>query len=442
MIDQKLLKEFAKKYDSKKENKAVESAIARVGILEASINNEAIKRHTFKFSNTTKKGDITNQNNSGRCWMFAALNTARVKTMEKYNLKTTEFSQSYTFFWDKLERSNYFLDAIIDTVKEKLDSRLIAHLLKNPLEDGGQWDMFSAILRKYGVVPKDHMPETLNSERSYQMNSNLTSMLRYFAYELRSEYANTKKIENLKNMKKKYLQIIYNVLVKSLGRIPEFVEFEYEDKDGKYHRLEKMTPQEFFKEVVGWNLDDKVSVINAPTEDKPYNKVYTVKYLGNVVEAKPIRHLNLPIGELKRMAIAAIKDKEPVWFGCDVGKMSNSKQGIMDHEMYNFEDTLGYMPNWTKAQRLDYGESLLTHAMVFTGVNLDDKGNPITWQVENSWGDKIGKNGVFSMSDKWFDEFAYQIMIDKKYLTNEQKEIYESAKLVELSPWDPIGALA
>ncbi|QSF13664.1 aminopeptidase C [Mycoplasma sp. Mirounga ES2805-ORL] len=442
MIDDKLIKKFMKKYNADKSNKAVEAAIAQVGLRQATLNRDAIKRHNFMFSDTTKKGDVTEQNSSGRCWMFAALNTARVDTMKKFNLKTTEFSQTYTFFWDKMERSNYFLNAIIETVNEKTDSRIIAHLLKSPLEDGGQWDMFSGILSKYGVVPKDHMPETYNSSNTFEMNSNLLSMLRFFAHELREEYKNSKDITKLEKMKEEYLYLIYNVLVKALGPVPEYVEYEYEDADGKYNRLPKMTPVEFFKTVVGWNLDDKVSVINAPTEDKPFNNVYTVKYLGNIVEAKPIKHLNVKIDVLKEAAIRSIKEGEPVWFGCDVGKMSFSKLGIMDHNMFNYKEALGYTPNWTKAQRLEYGESLLTHAMVFTGVNLDENGKPINWQVENSWGEKIGKKGVFSMSDEWFDEFTYQIMIDKKYLPADLVKIYETSKVIELAPWDPMGALA
>ncbi|MCV3733926.1 C1 family peptidase [Mycoplasma enhydrae] len=442
MINEKLLKKFSEKYNSDATNKAVENAVAKVGIKEASTNQEVLRRHNFQFSHTTKKGNVTEQKQSGRCWMFAALNTARVKTMEKFDLKTTEFSQTYTLFWDKLERSNYFLDAIIDTVNEQTDSRVVSHLLKSPLEDGGQWDMFSAILNKYGIVPKDHMPETFSSSNTYNMNSYLVSMLRYFAFEIREEYKKSKDLNKLNALKENYLYYVYNILVKSLGNPPKVVNFEYEDKDGKYHRLETMSPQQFFKNVVGWNLDNKVSVINSPTIDKPYNKTYTIKYLGNVVEGKQIKHLNLPINELKKMAIESIKNGEPVWFGCDVGKMSQSIVGIMDHEMFKYEDVYGYFPKWTKGKRLEYGESLLTHAMVFTGVNLDKEGNPINWQVENSWGTKIGREGVFSMSDQWFDEFTYQIMVDKSYLSKEALDIYENSEVITVAPWDPMGALA
>ncbi len=443
MIDTKTINEFKQKFNSDKTSKAVSSAVAKFGINDSSINKDVVRRHNHMFSVTTKRGAITEQKSSGRCWMFAALNTARVSTMKKYNLETTEFSQTYTLFWDKLERSNYVLDAIIDTASEPLDSRIVAHILSEPLGDGGQWDMFKGLLKKYGIVPKEDMPETYHSSNTGVMNTYLTSMLRFFASQLREEYEVSKSVEKLKSMKKEMLYKIYNILVKALGNPPEKVNFEYMDENKQYHRLPEMTPVEFFKEVVGWNLDDMVSIINAPTKDKPYGKVYTVKYLGNVVEGEQIRYLNVPNEVMKEAAIKALQDSEPVWFGCDVGKLSERALGIMDNEIFNYDLTMDYYPGWTKEKRLDYYESQLTHAMVFTGVNLDKAGKPINWQVENSWGEDRGKKGMYSMSDEWFDTFMYQIMIDKKYLPKEWVNRYESCEdIVELEPWDPMGALA
>ncbi len=441
MIKPETLKKFRADFAANKANLAVAGAIQKIGIDDASLNHAVVQKHNFMFSETTKKGDITEQKHSGRCWMFAALNTARVDTMKKYNLKTTEFSQTYTLFWDKLERSNYVLDAIIETADQPLDSRVVAFLLKEPLGDGGQWDMFKGLLKKYGIVPKTQMPETFHSSDTKVMNAYLTSMLRFFASQLRDEYDNSKDVAKLQAMKQEMLSKIYNILVKALGNPPEVVNYEYEDADGNYHRLPAMTPQEFFNEVVGWNLADRVSVINAPTKDKPYGKVYTVKYLGNITEDEPIRYLNVPTEVMKQAAIDAIKDGEPVWFGCDVGKLSNRMLGIMDNDIYNYQLTMDYYPEWDKEKRLDYYESQLTHAMVFTGVNLDDNGQPINWQVENSWGKEPGKDGIFSMSDQWFDTFMYQIMIDKKYLPQEWQAKL-TGELVELAPWDPMGSLA
>ncbi len=441
MIKAETIKKFKENFNADRANRAVAGAVAKMGINDASLNNETVQKHNFMFSHTTVKGEITSQKQSGRCWMFAALNTARVDTMKKFNLKTTEFSQTYTLFWDKLERSNYVLDAIIETVEEARDSRLVAYILTAPLGDGGQWDMFKGLLKKYGIVPKSQMPETFHSSNTRVMNAYLTSMLRYFAYQLRTEYEASHDVAKLQEMKEAMLYKIYNVLVKALGTPPEKVTYEYEDKDGNFNRLAEMTPQDFFKEVVGWNLDDRVSLINAPTADKPYGKVYTVKYLGNIAEGEKVKYLNVPIEVMKQAAIAAIKDGEPVWFGCDVGKLSERSLGIMDNAVFNYDITMDYYPQWDKQKRLDYYESQLTHAMVFTGVNLDENDQPTYWQVENSWGKEPGKDGIFSMSDTWFNTFMYQIMIDKKYLPKEWQAKLDG-ELVELAPWDPMGALA
>ena len=237
------------------------------------------------------------------------------------------------------------------------------------------------------------------------------------------------------------LYFIYNVLVKALGEIPETFTYDYRDKDNAFHRIADITPQEFFKKYVGWDLTNLVSLLNAPTADKPYGRAYTVKYLGTVKEAQPIRYINAPIEVLKEAAITSIKAGEPVWFGCDVGQMSIRDGGIMDEKSYQYDLTLGEGLNLTKAQRLDYGDSLLTHAMVFVGVNLDDEGKPLTWKVENSWGDKAGKKGIYSMSDKWFDEYNYQIAVDQKYIPEKWLKALDEP-VIELEPWDPMGALA
>lgn len=440
-ITSEQLKKFQLDYQQNSHNKVIENAISNVGIQEASLNNTVARRHSFVFSDVTSKGEMTNQKKSGRCWMFSALNTARVNTMSKLNLETFEFSQTYTLFWDKLEKSNYFLESILETLDEPTDSRLIQHLLTAPVQDGGQWDMFAGILEKYGAVPKSIMPETFHSSDTLGLNRVLTSKLRENAYTLRTSYQNGSSKQDLDSIKEEMLSHIYSILVKACGPIPTHFDFEYRDKDDKFHRLVNTTPREFFKEVVGWNLEDKVSLINAETENKHLNKVYTVKYLGTVKELFPIRYLNVSLDVMKEAAIKAIKNNDPVWFGCDVGKQSHRDLGIMDYHTYDYETTLNQDIKLDKGQRLDYGESLLTHAMVFTGVNLDDNGKPTHWQVENSWGKDTGKDGMFSMSDDWFDQYNYQIMVDKKYLPKEVLELLNQ-EVIELEPWDPMGALA
>ncbi|MDZ7834766.1 MAG: C1 family peptidase [Alkalibacterium sp.] len=440
-ITKETLDTYKNRYDQNAANKVVQNAIAKVGINKSSADNNMTRRHNFVFSHETEKGEITNQKSSGRCWMFAALNTARVDTMKKLNVKTFEFSQNYTLFWDKLEKSNYFLDSMIETADEPLNSRLVQHLLTDPVQDGGQWDMFSGILEKYGAVPKSAMPETYHSSNTRELNQLLTAKLRDFAAKLRVSYTNGKTKEELVEQKDGYLYFVYSLLVKTLGEVPETFTYEYRDKDESFHRISDITPQDFFEKYVEWDLEERISLINAPTEDKPFGKAYTVKYLGTIKEAKPINYVNAPIEALKEAAVKSIKDGEPVWFGCDVGKMLDREAGIMDDRAYDYEATLGEPVELTKAQRLDYGESLLTHAMVFVGVDLDDEGNPIKWKVENSWGDKNGDKGLYSMTDKWFEEYNYQVAVKRKYIDEKWLKALEEP-VVELEPWDPMGALA
>lgn len=440
-MDKTLLNKFAKRFAEDEKSQGVKNAIASVGFEKASFNNDVLRKHNFVFSEETKRGEITNQKSSGRCWMFASLNVARVSVMEKLNLKTFEFSQNYTFFWDKLEKANYFLENILHTLDEETDSRLMKHLLASPLQDGGQWDMFKEILKKYGAVPKNVMPETFHSSNSHVLDSLMTTRLREDACRLRQRHKDGKKEKDLRAQKEDMLYEIYNLLTKALGEVPEKFTFSYRDEDEKFHRIENITPQDFFKKYVGWKMEDKISLINAPTEDKPYGKAYTVQYLGTIYEADPVRYVNVPMEDLKKSAIKSIKDGNPVWFGCDVGQRLGRKEGIMDLEAYDYENTLGFKPGMNKAERLDYSESVLTHAMVLVGVDLDSKGHPIKWKVENSWGDENGDKGIYSMSDAWMDEFTYQIMVDRKYVDKKWLKAYDG-EVTELAPWDPIGSLA
>ena len=441
MIHTDMLTEFKSRFATSKEDQTIKNAVARVGFEDTAFNNEVLRRHNFVFSDETKIGKMTNQKQSGRCWMFAALNTARVDTMKQLNVDHFEFSQNYTLFWDKLEKANYFLESILETSEEPLDSRLLAHLLTDPVQDGGQWDMFSGILQKYGAVPKSAMPETYHSSRTATLNQLLTSKLRQFAKELRNSSQAGHTVEQLHEEKEEMLYFIYSLLVKALGEVPETFTYEYRDKDGNFQRIQDITPREFFQTYVGWDLENMVSLLNAPTADKPYKRAYTVKYLGTVKEAKPVTYINAPIEALKEAAIRSIQAGEPVWFGCDVGKMSERKHGIMDSQTYVYDLVLGQDILLNKAERLDYGESLLTHAMVFVGVDLDANGKPIKWKVENSWGDAVGDKGIFSMEDAWFDEYNYQIAVNKKYIDSKWLKALDEP-VIKLEPWDPMGALA
>ena len=442
MIDEKLLKSFKEKFYSDKSNVAAQHAIAKNGINASSLKQSVKNLHNFVFSDETKRGTITNQKSSGRCWMFATYNTSRVSVMEKLNIESFEFSQTYTLFWDKLEKSNFFLETIIATREEELSSRLLFHLLQMPQEDAGQYDMFVDILKKYGGVPKHLMPETFHSSNTYVLNEILNNKLREYAAVLRKLSAEGKSKDELRAKKDEQLYFVYNLLVKALGEPPMTFDFSYRDKDDKYHILRNQTPQAFFAEYGGMDLDNMVNIINAPTADKPMGKNYTVKHLGSIWGEDGVKYINLPIEVLKESAIKSIKAGVPVWFGCDVGKLSERQLGIMDDKIFDYESSLGESDMMSKADRLDYGASLLTHAMVLLGVDLDEDGKALRWKVENSWGKEVGDEGIFSMSDTWFDKFTYQVSVNRKFIDEKYLENYDDGEIIELEPWDPMGALA
>ena len=424
-------------------NIVAKNAVSAADVRQAARAPEAAALATTVFDVQLEQGDVTNQLRSGRCWMFASLNTMRFRVMKKLGLKTFELSQAYPLFWDKYERANWFFENIIATAHEPLTSREVAYLLDAPMGDGGQWDMFRAIVKKYGVVPKEAMPETYASSHTAHMNGYLTRWLRAGAKQLRELLAQGGTAEEAEAKKAELLEGAYRILAICLGEPPKTFEVRIRNDKNELKAQGTYTPQAFFAEFVGMELDDYVSLISAPTADKPFMRSYTVKFLGNVREAGGVRYANLPIASLKRAAVAQLKDGLPVWFGCDVGQASLGADGIMDQAAVATDELFG-LPieaGLDRAARLDYGESLMTHAMTFQGVNLDAAGNPTRWRVENSWGDDRGKKGYDIMSDAWFDEYVYQVVVDKKYLTDEERAVLDTEP-VELAPWDPMGSLA
>ncbi len=441
-IKNEMIANFSDKYNKNPHNKILSNAIIKNGINDVSMSHESVADMHFDFSEEIDVGKVTHQKSSGRCWMFAALNNIRYNISKTLNMKDKNFelSQSYPMFWDKLEKSNLFLENIIETREEKIDSRNVMWLLNSPIDDGGQWDMFVGLVEKYGIVPKYVMPETYHSSNSMLMNRVLNFKLRQDAKILRDIAEKGSSLKDLRAKKTEMLEEIYSILSHFLGEPPKTFDFEYRDKDDNFHREIGLTPLEFYRKYSGVNMQDYVSIINAPTKDKPFNRTYTVRFLGNVKDGKQIYYLNLEIDKLKELSIAQLSDGEPVWFGCDVGKMSERDLGIMDTELFNYEEVLDTNLHMSKGDRLDYGESMLTHAMVFTGVNLAH-GKSNRWKVQNSWGEEPGQKGFFIMSDKWFEEFNYEVVINKKYLSKELLEAYEQKPIV-LDPWDPMGSLA
>ena len=440
-----LTKEFTDQlyanYEANVKYVALENAVTHNGIHASLETRKSAVENTPVFSLDLTKDKVTNQKASGRCWMFAALNTFRHKMISSFQLEDFELSQAHTFFWDKYEKSNWFLEQVIATADQELTSRKVAFLLQTPQQDGGQWDMVVSLFEKYGVVPKSVYPESISSSNSRELNTYLNKLLRQDAQILRDLIHSGADSEAVASKKQALLQEIFNFLAMSLGLPPREFDFSYRDKDNQFHTESGLTPQSFYKKYVDLQLDDYVSIINAPTTDKPYGKSYTVDMLGNVVGSRPVRYLNVPMDRLKELAIAQMKAGETVWFGSDVGQVSNRKAGILATDVYDFEAGMDIHLTQDKAGRLDYAESLMTHAMVLTGVDLDEAGQSRKWKVENSWGDKVGTDGYFVASDAWMDEYTYQIVVRKEFLTPDELAAYEAEPIV-LAPWDPMGALA
>jgi bleomycin hydrolase len=433
------LNKFSASFNADPKNILSMNAVTLNGIAYVAISRSEIDLMNFTFSDLIDSPDATNQERSGRCWLFSGLSLLALEAMRKLNLKTFELSEIYQMFWDKLEKANYFLENVIETIDEPLDGREVSILLSDPLSDGGQWNMFVNLIEKYGVLPKTYMPETADSSNSEAMNTLLTSKLREYAKGLREMKGATP--EMLRDKKGAFLEEFYRLLCIQLGTPPEVFYWEWRDKDDKFNRRGNMTPQSFYEEYVGINLDDLVSLINAPTKDKPFNKIYTVRFLGNVVGGKESHYLNVDIDTMKAIVVAMIKNKHAVWFGCDVGKMLQTELGSMDLNIYDYESLLGTKFGLDKASRLDYGDSEMTHAMVITGVDLDESEKPRKWRVENSWGSQIGDRGYMYMMDEWFNQYVYEVVVRKEYLGEELLRALDEEPIV-LPPWDPMGKLA
>lgn len=428
-------------YEANPKFAAIENAISHNGLLASLEKRSAAVENIPVFSLDLTKDKVSDQKASGRCWMFAALNTFRHKMIAGFQLEDFELSQAHTFFWDKYEKSNWFLEQVLATADQELTSRKVKFLLDTPQQDGGQWDMVVSLFEKYGVVPKSVYPESISSSNSRELNQILNKLLRQDAQILRELVSEGANSAELQAKKEELLQEVFNFLAMNLGLPPRQFDFSYRDKDNHFHSESGLTPLTFYQKYVDLKLEDYVSIINAPTADKPYGRSYTVEMLGNVVGSKPVRYLNVEMDRLKELAIAQMQAGETVWFGSDVAQSSNRKAGVMAEGMHDFTASMDIRLTQDKAGRLDYSESLMTHAMVLTGVDLDENGRAKKWKVENSWGEKVGNKGYFVASDAWMGEYTYQIVVRKEFLTAAELAAYEAEPLV-LAPWDPMGALA
>ena len=441
LISKELLVKLEKDFNLSSINKIALNAVTNNGAYNVAINREKLFKYQLTFSTEIKTPNITDQRSSGRCWIFAALNALRISAIEKMNLKNFELSQSYLMFYDKLEKANYFLENIIKTLNIETNSRLIMWLLENCMEDGGQWSMFTSLVKKYGVVPKEIYPESISSSATNLMNTHISEKLREYAFIIRNEYQNTKSIDKLRKLKVQMLEEIHRVLSIHNGIPPKKFYWEYTDKDDIFHSSNKeITPIEFKNKFIDYDLNEYVSLINCPAEDKKFNKHYTVDFLGNVLDGDDISYINVEIDIMKKAVIKTLKEGNAVWFGCDVGKNMLIDKGILDTDIFNFEELYNVQFKMTKGNAVEFCNSKMTHAMLITGVH--EEGNKIVkWKVENSWGDKRGKKGFLVMGDNWFDRYVYQVVIPRKNIDISISKILED-KPIKLEPWDAMGSLA
>ncbi|MGP1451336.1 MAG: C1 family peptidase [Metamycoplasmataceae bacterium] len=436
-IDKNLLENFAKKYAKDKTNLIIQNAVAKVGPNEVSFNNEVLRNHSFQFSVETKKAGITNQKKSGRCWIFATFNVMKTKILESLKVEEFEFSQNFIHFYDKLEKTNSLFNIAIENPSFTIDTRLFTTLYKDPVSDGGYWGFIPNLISKYGICPKSAMPETFSSSNTYQMNTILHYVTINTIVDIKKAQENKESSESILKIKNDGLYTIFQVLVKSLGMPPKKFTYEYRDKDKNYQKIENITPLEFLKKYTDSEYLDLVDLVDDPRPEHAKNSTINYKYWKSVSEAPVVNNINVSLDVMKKATIASLKDNKPVWFGCDVGAYSDNKTGIFDTKLFNYEEVFNFQNKLNKEERVRYFVSPVSHAMTFVGVNLDDKGNPITWEVENSWGDEVGKKGYYSMTDEWFDKYNFEVVVNKKYV---DQSILEEAKdkIIELEPWDPM----
>ncbi|XP_074870101.1 bleomycin hydrolase-like [Carettochelys insculpta] len=372
----------------------------------------------------------------------------RLPVMKKFNIEEFEFSQAYLFFWDKVERCYYFLNAFGETAQNNtpIDDRLMQVLLSDPAEDGGEWDMLVNIVEKYGVIPKKYFPESHTTECSAKMNDILNNKMREYCLRLRCMVESGSSEEELDQEKHIMIEEVFRIVSICLGTPPKTFSWEFQDKEKKYHKIGPMTPLKFYQEHIKplYNMEDKICLVNDPRPQNPYNQMYTIAYLGNMVGGRKPLYNNQPIELLKKTTAASIKDGEAVWFGCDVEKHFHSKLGILDMNVLDYELVFGVsVKNMNKADRITLGESTPTHAMVLTAFSEKDRQEESfeKWRVENSWGEEAGEKGYLIMTDDWFSEFVYQVVVDKKYVPKEVLAVMQQEPIV-LPAWDPLATLA
>ena len=433
-----MMQQIKQSYQNTSADKAIRNAIGSNDIRKLALNQDNMKGMDTHFSVKVNSKGITNQKSSGRCWLFTGLNVMRAKAIDKYHLGSFEFSQTYPFFFDQLEKANLFLQGIIDTSDKPMNDKMVEWLFRNPLSDGGTFTGVADIVSKYGLVPKDVMPETNSSENTSRMAGLITLKLREQGIQLRDMAAKGAKPAALEKTKTEMLGTIYRLLVLNLGVPPtEFTWTEY-NAQGKLVSTENYTPLSFLKKYGDENLiSNYIMLMNDPSRE--YYKCYEIDYDRHRYDGKNWTYVNLPVEDIKEMAIASLKDSTMMYFSCDVGKFLNSDRGLLDVKNYDYESLMGTTFGMDKKERIQSFASGSSHAMTLMAVDLDENGKPTKWMVENSWGPASGYQGHLIMTDEWFDEYMFRLVVETKYASSKIQEILKQ-KPIRLPAWDPMFA--
>ena len=421
--------------DQAKKNLAVSRrSVSKNGLVNSAIDEDELHSLKNTFSIDVDAGAITNQKQSGRCWMFAGLNVIRMALAKKLNAKSMELSQAYLQFYDKLEKANFTLEKALQIANEPIDSRLNTFLFDSGIADGGHFAMFVSLVKKYGVVPSEIMPDNCVNSSTSELNSLLTNLIGKDVLVLREMKKENKTEEEIEAKKEEMLSEIYNVLCVSLGVPPKSFVYEYKDKDDKFVRLEECTPLEFYNKYIGVNLDDYMVLSDAPMSGYKMYQKYSSEWVNNVIGGEPVVFFNVKTEEMKQAVIASLKANELVWFGSDVSGQSLRKEGLLGYSLIRLDELLDIKLLEDKGARMDTRVSFCNHAMTFTGVNLVDE-KPNRWKVENTWGKDVGKNGFFVMDDAWFDNYVYEVFVKKEFVPAELLKKYEESETTYVDPW-------
>ncbi|KAL3271258.1 hypothetical protein HHI36_021749 [Cryptolaemus montrouzieri] len=390
-LDKPLIDSYRKAFVQNEKNILAQNVCSRTDPFDVCLSRKALEEtlHVFSHKVESEAKPVTNQKSSGRCWLFSALNVMRLPFIKSLNLEDFEFSQAYLFYWDKIERANYFLNSIVETAirNEPVDGRLVCFLLENAVPDGGQWDMVYNLINKYGLMPKKCFPETFSCEMSLKMNRLLRSKLREYSKTLRDMVEKGETPENIQKKIKEQMEVIYRLVGICLGVPNETFTWSYYDKNKQFHKIGPITAKDFYEEYVKpvFNVEDKICLVSDPRPSNEYGKAYSLEYLNNMVGGKPCIYNNQPIELLLDVTAKSIKSGEAVWFGCDVSKRFANKQGILDQKVHDFPLVFGVdcHDDLSKADRLIYGESSVTHAMAFTAVDIDSDGEvtKLQWKI-------------------------------------------------------------